>query len=422
MKRLNTWINNNPINIKTIINNKEYYFSENKYMKCIKSEDYNFTFDKINGKMMRWGKNKNEDSLYSPIGAEILDLEISSSIIDTKSEVIKNRLINDGGCKGKCPQCYKKNGNYPTYNMTFEEFKRIFHNIANTKVYDPLQNIEYNWNDIYNISLYEMKSLKDGLIVYNKSPLTQIAFGIMNIDTNPDFFKMAEYCNKFGVTPNFTMHGLDNIDDKTLYYIKETFGACAISVYDKNKSYNLLERLNRIGMKQVNFHICYYEENYDFVKSILEDYKTDFRLKNINAFVLLGLKQKGGGINFNKLNDNKFNNLIKYVFDNDIPIGFDSCSANKFINSIKQFKKGEELNNLIEMVEPCEVNCFSSYVNCYGRYFPCSFMEESHKDWMNGIDVINCEDFINNVWLNNKCSEFRNKLYKNNRSCPVFKV
>ena len=53
--------------------------------------------------------------------------------------------------------CYKCNGEDgdDTHNMTFDEFKIIFHKLPKT--------------------------------------LTQIAFGIMDIKTNPDFFKMMEY-------------------------------------------------------------------------------------------------------------------------------------------------------------------------------------------------------------------------------------
>ena len=45
--------------------------------------------------------------------------------------------------------------------------------------------------------------------VNEKRVLTQIAFGIMNISTNPDFFKMMEYTKERGVIPNFTCHGID---------------------------------------------------------------------------------------------------------------------------------------------------------------------------------------------------------------------
>ncbi|KKK77470.1 hypothetical protein LCGC14_2853300 [marine sediment metagenome] len=39
--------------------------------------------------------------------------------------------------------------------------------------------------------------------------LGQIAFGICDIKTNPDFFKMMEYAREQGVIPNYTCHGLD---------------------------------------------------------------------------------------------------------------------------------------------------------------------------------------------------------------------
>ena len=108
-----------------IINNEKY--------KICRSSDYNFIFNKKTGFFARWGKTKKEDPLCGP-SPEILDLEISSG----------------GDCKGKCPFCYKCNGEDgdPTHNMTFEEFKIIFDKMPPT--------------------------------------LTQIAFGIMDITTNPD--------------------------------------------------------------------------------------------------------------------------------------------------------------------------------------------------------------------------------------------
>ena len=161
-------------------------FDNRKYKVC-KSSDYNFVFNKETGFFVRWGKNQKDDPQYGP-SPEILDLEISAG----------------GDCLGKCPFCYKCNGEDgdPTHNMTFEEFKTIFDKLPPT--------------------------------------LTQIAFGIMNITTNPDFFRMMEYAREHGVIPNYTCHGLDTtpkIAKKTVALC----GAVAVSLVKKKKTFETIK-------------------------------------------------------------------------------------------------------------------------------------------------------------------------------------
>jgi len=46
--------------------------------KTYRSKDYNWTFDSSNGFFARWGSTFDEDPKMSPIGPEILDLEVST--------------------------------------------------------------------------------------------------------------------------------------------------------------------------------------------------------------------------------------------------------------------------------------------------------------------------------------------------------
>ena len=50
--------------------------------------------------------------------------------------------------------------------------------------------------------------------IIDKMPivLTQIAFGITGIQTNPDFIKMLKYCREKQIVPNFTLSGIDLSD------------------------------------------------------------------------------------------------------------------------------------------------------------------------------------------------------------------
>ena len=134
------------------VNGKEYRLLDAKTVKVVVGEDYNFVFCKITGDFKRFGKTYEDDPEYSPVSPEILDLEIS---------------VN--GCPNKCPFCYKNNTNEPATNMSFDTFKKIVDSIPKF--------------------------------------LTQIAFGITGVQTNPDFIKMMEYSRKIGIIPNFTLSG-----------------------------------------------------------------------------------------------------------------------------------------------------------------------------------------------------------------------
>lgn len=50
---------------------------ENSKLKIVKSEDYNYIFDKTNGVFVRWGKTKEDDPVMAP-SPEILDCEITT--------------------------------------------------------------------------------------------------------------------------------------------------------------------------------------------------------------------------------------------------------------------------------------------------------------------------------------------------------
>ncbi len=353
---------------------------ENEKVKAFRSPSYNFNFNKVNGYFERWGKSHNDDPDYSPFGPEILDLEISTSV---KPEDInlydKSRLVIDGGCLGSCDFCYKSNGHYPTYNMNLEEFKKIFHAMPNT--------------------------------------MGQIAFGILNIKSNPDFFAMMEYAKENGVIPNYTCHGYD-VSRKVARKTAELCGAVAVSVYNKNASYDAIKKFTDAGMKQVNIHYMISEETWDKAFTIIDDMKSDNRLYNMNAIVFLSLKTKGGGKGFHKLSTTKYDMLVQYALEKGVKFGFDSCGAHKFLNAVKYHKDYKKFEM---MAEPCESSCFSSYINCRGEYFACSFAE-GHEMFPKGIDVLNTDDFLKDVWNGKETEKFREVLLKGNRHCPLYDI
>lgn len=351
---------------------------EGKDVKILKSENYNYFFNKKNGLFIRYGKTPDDDPNLSPFGPEILDLEISTSVHDT-SLYPKDRLVYDGGCKGDCSFCYKSNGNYPTYNMTFDEFKNIFHKMG--------------------------------------KQLTQVAFGIMNLETNPDFFKMASYAKDNGVIPNFTMHPYDRVSKVMAQKISSIFGAVAISYYDKNKALKVAKTLHDAGMKQVNIHFMLSQETFGRAMGLLESFKKDPWFSYINAVVFLSLKKKGRGKDFHILQSGLYKKLVDFAIQRNIPIGFDSCSAHKFLNAVKDRK---DYNKFETFCEPCESGVFSSYINAKGEFYPCSFLE-GQKSWERGISVLEADSFID-VWNDEKLSSFREALLGGNRHCPIFSI
>lgn len=159
------------------------------------------------------------------------------------------------------------------------------------------------------------------------------------------------------------------------------------------------------------------DETYDQVIETIQDYHKDPRLSKMNAIVLLSLKKKGRGEGFHSLTQNQFNTILNLSLSNKIKFGFDSCGANKFLKAIEG---KEELKYLETYVEKCESTLMSSYVNVDGKFVPCSFCENT--EFGEGLDVLNCNDFIEDIWNHAKTEIFREKLLSCNRNCPIYEI
>lgn len=334
-----------------------------KKIKAFKSQFYNYHFDKETGFFARWGESMEEDPSYSPFGPEILDIEITK-----------------GTCKGNCSFCYKCNGNdQEVYNMTFEEFKNIF----------------------------------------DKMPiiLTQIAFGITDIYANPDFFKMMEYARENGVIPNYTAHGLD-FDDYAIQKTVELCGVVCISVVNKEKTFESIRRLYKAGMKLINIHYVLAEETYDEAIELIDEIKDSDLAEMINAIVFLDYKPKGANPDHmhHLTKIEKFVNLINILEESELNFGFDSCSGPLFYKSFEN----KEARDMIELfAEPCESGIFSSYINCTGDFYPCSF-SEGEGEWKTGVSVLEANDFLNDVWEHKRTKEWRENLLNSSRNCKCY--
>ena len=335
---------------------------------------YNRIFEPVSGYMARWGKTQEDDPLYSPVGPEILDLEVST-----------------GSCSMNCPFCYKGNTAEKGTNMSLSTFKQVISKFSNN--------------------------------------LDSIAFGITDIQANPDFIPMMKESRARGIVPNFTMSGID-LTPEIADEIAPLIGACAVSVYqrDKNLAYNAIKMMLDRGVSQTNIHLFVSRETIDFVYEVLNDVRTDERLANLNAVVFLGVKPKGRAKgHFHSLNQGEFSQLIKFCMTYNIPHGFDSCSAPKYVQAVVNMDLSDaQKESMLQAAESCEsFGMFSAYVNVHGEYFPCSFCE-GEVGWETGMNVLECEDFVKDIWFSDKLNKWREMSIASMdchgcRKCLVFK-
>jgi MoaA/NifB/PqqE/SkfB family radical SAM enzyme len=361
------------------------FIAENKDRKIVGSPYYNYAFDKNSGFFVRWGKDKDDDPLMSPLGPEIADIEIST---------VCHGIGKTTDTRNPCPWCYKSNTGCGQ-NMSLDTYKNVF------------------------------KLLKPE----NNSPLTQIAFGIGDIDGNPDLWKIMEHTRENGIIPNITINGM-GLDERSAQKLANICGAVSVSRYHiPDVAYNAIKLLTDAGLKQVNIHQLLSEETYDGCFNLLEDLKTDKRLEKLNAVVLLMLKPKG---NRNKLHnianlENFFRLAMSYQ-EAGIQLGMDSCTAPLML----KFAEKHDQNEIIQSIEPCESTLFSVYINVEAQMFPCSFTEGT-PGWEQGINLLEADDFLKDVWFNSRTKEWRQSLLESSkgcdcsvkkycRSCPVYNI
>ena len=346
----------------------KYTLYENNRIKTISSKKFNSFFNKKTGFTATWGENQQDDPDFSPVGPLIADIEISTI------------------CSKNCSFCYKNNTSVGE-NMSLKTFKKMFAKLP-SKV------------------------------------LQQIAFGIGATDAHPELIDIIKYTKNKGVIPNLTINGDEGLTNKIATKLVQLCGAISVSHYDDDSCFNAVKKLTDLGLKQCNIHSFVSEDTYSKCMQLLHQFKSDERLSKLNAIVFLSLKQKGRGIGLEKLPNDKFKALIDYALSNNIPIGADSCSANKFMESIKDHK---EYSNMKIFIEPCEsFGLFSSYINVKGEYFPCSFAE-GQQDWKEGISVLKCKDFLKDIWFSEKTNKYREASIKSTdcngcRQCLIYDI
>jgi hypothetical protein len=341
---------------------------ENDRMKCFRSEAYNFNFDKFSGFFQRWGKTEDDDPTWAPCGPEIMDIEISEG----------------EGCPLSCPCGYKgnKKGNNAV-NMSLDTFKRIFSTFPKT--------------------------------------ITQIAFGITSVGSHPELFDIFSYCRGNGVIPNVTINGSDPLTDEQVKRLVELTGAMAISVVwpNQEKGYNLIRRLLDAGATQINIHFMISKQTIKNAYEVCKAMKDNPLLKGMNAIVFLGLKPKNRGQAFDILPTKDYIDLVNYCLTNNVPFGFDSCSAPKFDKAVEISSMEEATKKMLRSCsERCESGLFSAYIDAAGKYWHCSFGENREDAY--GIDITKITNFTKEVWLSEPMVNWRKKLLGMERECPLY--
>ena len=368
----------------------------NRYLR---SKNYNFDAigDVSSGYSRRYGESLEADADLILGLPEIADIEIS--------EV----------CSAGCKFCYKRNTS-DGKNMSYETFTKVFNKLPKT-----ITQIAFGIGDVPLPHYYKIVNEIVEIITkeeYEKHK-NKKNYYFEWVGGNPDMWKIFEYSRKKSVMANLTINGF-RMSEEAADMLKKYCGAVAVSIYDKESSYNTIKMLTDRGMKQINIHYFLSEETYDNLFELFKDIKTDPRLEKINAVVFLSLKKKGRASDndFHRVSEEKFKRLIDYVIGNNFSFGFDSCTAQK----VNLATKNEPYyNNIKNIIEPCESTLYSMYINTEGIYYPCSFTE-GEIDWVEGIDVKECNDFLQDVWYNEKTKQFKEKCIKcreSGVSCPA---
>ena len=366
----------------------DYKIFENDRVKLVRSEEYNYNFDKVDGRFISWADKIENDAEFCKYGPNIIDCEIST---------ICHGIGN--------PKMYDINNPYKTCNVCSWCYKAL---TSNGK----------------NMSLDTVKK------IINKIPKTvcQIAYGVGSIDTNPELWDILEYTRSQGIIPNITINGW-NLTDEYAEKLAKVCGAISISKYSpKDVCYNAVEKLakfkNKEGytLRQVNIHQLIAHETIKGCIEVIDDKLNDKRLEGLNNIVFLTLKEKGDRNTMHIPTCEDYKKVIEHAIKNNIPIGSDSCGSGSLYQVYKNLGLENQVKNCIISCESFGIE--SAYINVDGKYYPCSFAE-GVGEWQDGLDVLNCEDFMKDVWYNPLLNKYRELSIKTKdcngcRKCLVY--
>lgn len=352
------------------VNGHKWTVYDAPFFKLTHNEDhsYNCFFNKATGFNIRFGKEIEDDPSYCELGPEILDLEISV-----------NGCIPVAG-SSNCKYCYKNNTTASPTNMTFETFSKIINSFPRN--------------------------------------LSQIAFGITGLQTNPDLEKMILACRDMGIIPNLTTVGAD-VNDNIKDLLTRYCGAIAVSCYTgaKELCYKTIKEFKDYAKTKwgrnmhINMHLVLSRDNLNHVKEVLQDI-ADKKVEGLRSVVLLRIKPKGRASKMDcTVPYDIYREVVNFCMKNNISYGFDSCSAIPVAKVLTEMGKPE----LVSCCEPCESSKLSSYINVNGEYWSCSFAEGT--DFIKPINVLEYSDA--SIWWNSDEVK-RIRFLDCKRSCPIY--
>ena len=285
-----------------------------------------------------------------------------------------------GHCKHKCPFCYQGHEDEP--NMCLDDFKLI------------IDAVKHHTN--------------------------QVALGGRGDPNHHENFReIIEYARKNDVVPNYTTSGIDLTDEHI--EISKLCGAVAVSDYEKDYTYDAIERLIKAGIK-TNIHQMFTRLNYAKCMSMTQGYDVwkkgvKERLEGLNAVIFLLFKNAGAGRilapGWTPL-PNQLRKFSEYLFKPNAPykLGMDSC----LVNHVLQHVKPTEIQRM--SVDTCEGARMSAYITPDMRLMPCSFANKNA--WAIPIVQTNKKKTIDYIWNRSlKFKQFRSILKKNNYCCPL---
>jgi hypothetical protein len=240
--------------------------------------------------------------------------------------------------------------------------------------------------------------------------LTQIAFGIGDLESNPDLLAMFGYCrdndHNPGVVPNLTINGA-GLSPQWAHELAGRCGAVAVSAYEPREvCYDAVAALSAAGLEQVNIHALMSAETVDRVRELISDIATDPRLSGVRALVLLALKPKGRGERYHVMSDlATYREIIDLAATSGVNLGFDSCSAPTYLAACAGMP---DFATRATLAESCESDRFSGYANVDGQYWHCSFSEG--RPGVEPVNLLAVKDFNREVWMSPSVRAFRARL------------
>lgn len=319
---------------------------------------------------MRFGEKCDDDPAYCGLSPEILDLEVSV-----------NGCVPVPGSTN-CRYCYKNNTNAKPFNMTFDVFRKIVDSFPKN--------------------------------------LSQIAFGITGLKTNPDLPKMFKYCREVGIVPNVTTVGAD-MDDEILDALCAECGAVAVSCYTgaKQLCYDTIKRVHDRAAEKygrdmhVNMHIVVGKDNMAHLKEVLTDVAGG-KVEGLKSVVLLRIKPKGRAAAMDcVVPQSVYDEIVKFCLEKNVSFGFDSCSAVPVMETLRAMGRAD----LCDCCESCESSRLSSYINVKGEYWSCSFAEGT--DFIKPVNVLEYRS-ATEWWNSDAVKAVRFCKNPACASCPVY--